>query len=333
MVVPSQGSPMRPKKAKKGNDGALVVPTIDMTLERPRKGELIAKACEEYGIFKVVNHGVSIDVINRLEKHGLGFFAKPPWEKQQYEGERPFGYGCRNIGFNGDMGELEYLILHAHDLNVDEKSTSISNDPASSFSSAANNYVRAIKSLATDLLHLITDALQVHDKRTLSNLINDPQTDSILRLNHYPQSNNDWLSNGGGGERIGFGEHTDPQILTVLRSNNVDGLQVCVGGGEWVGVPADPSGFYVMVGDALQALTNGRFVSVRHRATANSTPKPRLSTVYFAGPPLSAWITPLPETISTQNPSQYLPFTWEDYKNAAYGSRLGDCRLNFFKRK
>jgi len=81
----------------------------------------------------------------------------------------------------------------------------------------------------------------------------------------------------------------------------------------------------------MKVMTNGKFMSVRHRALTN-TLEARMSMMYFAAPPLDWWIGPLPEMVSPpQNQSLYKPFTWAQYKQATYSSRLGDSRLDLFK--
>ncbi|XP_021769991.1 gibberellin 2-beta-dioxygenase 2-like [Chenopodium quinoa] len=323
MVVASTNPLKRSKKTK-----AVGVPTIDLSLihkDRSTLIDLIVEACEDFGIFKVINHGVSSDVISSLERQGLDFFAKPTPEKHRAVGPtvpKPFGYGFRNIGSNGDVGDLEYLLLHAN----------ISSTHPPLFSDAVNDYVEAVSDLSCSLLDLMAEGLWVQDKSIFSRLIRDSQSDSLLRLNHYPALKNwDSFING---ERIGFGEHSDPQILTILRSNDIAGLQICTPDGLWLPVQPDPNAFYVMVGDALQVLTNGRFGSVKHRAMANSSiSKARMSMIYFGAPPLNATISPIKEMVSPLNPSLYKPFTWGEYKRAMHASRLSDCRLNQFKRR
>lgn len=115
-------------------------------------------------------------------------------------------------------------------------------------SRAANDYIQAVRGLTCEILDLAAEGLGVPDKFVFSRLIGDVQSDSILRLNHYPPVK-DWDPYNS---RVGFGEHSDPQILTILRSNNVGGFQICLNGGLWVPVPPDPTDFYVLVGDALQ---------------------------------------------------------------------------------
>lgn len=336
MVVPSPTSMIRTKKTK-----AVGIPTIDLSMERSELSELVVKACEEYGFFKVVNHGVPKEVISRLENEGTEFFSKTSSEKLQAGTSTPFGYGCKNIGPNGDKGDLEYLLLHTNPNSISERSKTIAKDHPIKFSCIVTDYIEAVKELTCEILELAAEGLWVPDKSSLSKVIKDVHSDSVLRINHYPpvvkKLSNDNLdpskfqnTNNNNNNTIGFGEHSDPQILTILRSNNVGGLQISTQHGLWIPVPPDPNEFYVMVGDALQVLTNGRFVSVRHRVLTNTT-KPRMSMMYFAAPPLNWWISPLPKMVTAHNPSLYKPFTWAQYKQAAYALRLGDSRLDQFK--
>jgi gibberellin 2-oxidase len=144
-----------------------------------------------------------------------------------------------------------------------------------------NEYVEAVKQLACDILDLLGEGLGLKDPRFFSKLITETDSDSLLRINHYPPSctihkldHDDQCKlkriaktkagNGGNptvvGGRIGFGEHSDPQILSLLRANDVDGLQVLLpdidGREGWVQVPADSSAFFVNVGDLLQVVTS-----------------------------------------------------------------------------
>lgn len=318
---------------------ALGIPIIDLSQERSLVCELIVRACEEHGFFKVTNHGVSNDIISRIEKESLDFFSKPAAKKQEAGPPTPFGYGCKNIGFHGDMGELEYLLLEANPFSISQRPKLISSDLAK-FSCIVNDYVGAVRDLSCEILDLVAEGLWLGDKSTLSRLIKDVDSDSCFRVNHYPPFDNHenlintnsklQRHNNTSATRVGFGEHSDPQILTILRSNDVGGLQICSPDGLWIPVPPNPTEFCVFVGDALQALTNERFMSVRHRVLANST-KPRLSMMYFGAPSLNAWLSPLQQIVSPLSPSLYKPFTWGEYKKAAYSLRLADRRLDLFK--
>lgn len=134
-------------------------------------------------------------------------------------------------------------------------------------SSAVSSYVEAVRELACEILDLIGEGLRVPDTSVFSKLIRDVDSDSLLRLNHYPplllrdrdtspsSSFHHHLRhhhNNNNNSRIGFGEHTDPQILTILKSNAVSGLQISVDEGIWIPVTPHPTAFFVNVGDVLQ---------------------------------------------------------------------------------
>ncbi|XP_048605346.1 gibberellin 2-beta-dioxygenase 1-like [Brassica napus] len=148
----------------------------------------------------------------------------------------------------------------------------------------------------------------------------------LITIHHSPLINN---NTNGGNNVIGFWVHTDPQILSVLRSNYTSGLQIDLTDGSWISVPSDPSSFFFNVGDSLQVLTNGRFKSVKHRVLANS----RVSMIYFAGPSLTQRISPPSFLMNNEEECLYKEFTWSEYKISAYNCRLSDNRLQPFERK
>lgn len=54
--------------------------------------------------------------------------------------------------------------------------------------------------------------------------------------------------------------------------------------------------------------------------------------IYFAGPSLTQRIAPLSCLTDNEDESLYKEFTWSEYKNYAYHSRLSDNRLQPFER-
>ncbi|EYU33365.1 hypothetical protein MIMGU_mgv1a022731mg [Erythranthe guttata] len=283
------------------------IPVVDLSDHTVAK-TLIVNACKEFGFFKVINHGISMDLSNKLEAESVKFFKLPKQEKEKSGPPNPFGYGNRNIGPSGDTGLVEYLLM-----------------------SVVNEYVLAVRNVACEVLEMIAEELHLQARDTLSSLIRDEKSDSCFRLNYYPPCPGlRALSNAQ--SLIGFGEHTDPQIISVLRSNEVSGFQICLKDGAWVSIPPDPTSFFLNVGDSLQVMTNGRFKSVRHRVLAADTLKSRVSMIYFGGPPLNEKITPLSSVMEEGEESLYKEYTWSDYKNSAYKTKLGDDRLTNFQK-
>ncbi|KAG8365624.1 hypothetical protein BUALT_Bualt18G0125500 [Buddleja alternifolia] len=258
------------------------IPIIDIS--DPNGKHLIIEACKEFGFFKVVNHGVSMEFLSLLEDEAVKFFKLPQQEKEKSGPPNPFGYGNKKIGPN---------------------------------------------EMACEVLEMIADGLNIGAKDVLSGLLRDEKSDSCFRLNHYPTCPELQALNGR--NLIGFGEHTDPHIISVVRSNNTSGLQICLKDGTWVSVPPDHSSFFFNVGDAFQVMTNGRFRSVNHRVLADNL-NSRISMIYFGGPPLSTKITALKSVMEEGEESLYKEFTWCEYKKSAYNTRLGDNRLALFEK-
>ena len=99
------------------------IPVVD--LSDPEAKSLIVKAFEEFGIFKLVNHGIPMEVITRLEVESLRFFNLPQSDKDRAGPPDPFGYGSKRIGPNGDVGWIEYILLNTNPDVMSHKSLSI----------------------------------------------------------------------------------------------------------------------------------------------------------------------------------------------------------------
>ncbi|KAL2473758.1 Gibberellin 2-beta-dioxygenase 2 [Forsythia ovata] len=303
------------------------IPTVD--LSDPDAKTLIVEACKEFGFFKLINHGVPMEFMDRLEDDAMKFFNLPQPEKEKSGPPNPFGYGNKKIGPNGDVGWVEYLLFSTNPELFSQNGKFIIPGISESFWCFVNEYVSAVRNMACEVLEIIADELGIRPRNILSRLLRDEKSDSCFRLNHYPPCPE--LQALRGRNLIGFGDHTDPQIISIVRSNNTSGLQIALKDGTWVSVPSDHSSFFINVGDTLQVLTNGRFRSVRHRVLADCL-NSRISMIFFGGPPLTEKITPLSSIMEQGEESLYNEFTWYDYKKSSYKTRLSDNRLGLFEK-
>uniref|UniRef100_J3M4W8 Fe2OG dioxygenase domain-containing protein n=1 Tax=Oryza brachyantha TaxID=4533 RepID=J3M4W8_ORYBR len=184
--------------------------------------------------------------------------------------------------------------------------------------------------MAREVLGLMAEGLGLEEEDALARLVSRDDSDTMLRVNHYPP-HPEREREPEPGRLTGFGEHTDPQIISVLRSNDTSGLEISLRDGTWASVPPDRSSFFVNVGDVLQVLTNGRFRSVRHRVMVSSA-RPRVSVIFFAGPPPWERLAPLPWLVAEDGGRRRdREFTWREYKASAYRTKLAENRLCYFE--
>lgn len=96
------------------------IPTVDLSPffttgddEGKKKAkDIITQACSEYGFFQIVNHGISLDLMNRAIDLSKTFFGCPDQEKLKFSpvpgAPLPAGYS-KHPDHSAD--KMEYLLM------------------------------------------------------------------------------------------------------------------------------------------------------------------------------------------------------------------------------
>jgi isopenicillin N synthase-like dioxygenase len=126
-------------------------------------------------------------------------------------------------------------------------------------------------------------------------------------------------------EGWGVGAHTDYGLLTLLQQDTVGGLQV-LNRDRWLDVPPLADSLVCNVGDMLERLTNGRYLSALHRAK-NLSARERLSMVLFLDPSFDAKLEPLPG-VSPDSSQPHTNVRWDRINPHALQGTYGEYLLS-----
>ncbi len=102
------------------------------------------------------------------------------------------------------------------------------------------------------------------------------------------------------------GAHTDYGTLTILRTDEVPGLEIRDARGTWVGIDPEPDTFIVNLGDSIAQWTNDRWRSTLHRVVPGDGRR-RRSMAFFHMANWDARIEPLPTCVSDDDPPRHDP--------------------------
>ncbi|QPM88985.1 isopenicillin N synthase family dioxygenase [Pseudooceanicola algae] len=127
----------------------------------------------------------------------------------------------------------------------------------------------------------------------------------FLRLLHYPEQANEE-------ELFGSAPHTDYGFVTLLKQDNVGGLEVRNKRGDWIPAPPIENTFVMNVGDILAKWSNGRFVSTPHRVK-NLSRRGRYSQPFFYDPSMRALVECPPAMLEAGETPQMEPVLYGDY--------------------
>ncbi|XP_044484959.1 protein DOWNY MILDEW RESISTANCE 6 [Mangifera indica] len=290
------------------------VPIIDLSCEdRGFLVRQIAEACVSYGFFQVINHGVRLETIEKILEVAHEFFELPIEEKLKLYSEDPSKTVRLSTSFNVNKEKVhnwrDYLRLHCYPLQK-----YVPEWPAnpSYFKEFVSNYCIEVRELGFRLEELISESLGL-EKEHIKQMLGEQG--QHMALNFYPPCPEPELTYGLPG-------HTDPNALTILLQDlQVAGLQV-LKDGKWVAVKPYPNAFVINIGDQFQALSNGRYKSVWHRAIVNAE-KARMSVASFLCPSDDAIIS-APKSLIGDDAcgSVYRDFTYPEYYKKFWSRNL-----------
>ena len=167
------------------------------------------------------------------------------------------------------------------------------------FRTTLNAYYDAVMAVAMRLLECISHAI-LPGSDLFSEMFETPLTNLVLA--HYPI-----LEGAPDHAVLGCGEHTDYGLITLLLHDGVPGLQVQARNGDWLDAESAQDDLIVNIGDMLEFMTGGRYVSNKHRVMVMRT-SPRLSIPFFVQPDYDAIIRPVLEpVVEPENRSRWKP--------------------------
>ncbi|KAL3536201.1 hypothetical protein ACH5RR_004662 [Cinchona calisaya] len=307
------------------NDGNFQLPIIDFSeLYGPKRSQVISSlssACENYGFFQVVNHGIPNEVLNNMMDVAKRFFELPLAEREKYMSADV----SKSVRYGTSFNELKDSVFCWRDflkLVCHPPADVLSHWPSSpvDLRELAVTYAKETKFLFLMIMDAIRESLGL--TTTTKNMTADDQDDDqilnelkdgnqLMILNFYPPCPEPDLT-------FGIRSHSDYGFFTLLLQDDVPGLQI-KHQGKWLTVEPIPGAFVVNVGDQLEIFSNGRYKSVLHRALVNSY-KSRISVVSLHSLPSQYAVRPAKMLINETNPRRY-----KDTDFATFLDHLKSC--------
>lgn len=303
----------------------LTIPTIDLSGPKDHVVSAIREACEQFGFFTIVGHGIDPQVDQGAWDAARAFFDLPIQDKLAVampEAGYPYGYAPfsfeRLASSLGDATPPD--LKETYTVGPVDPAPRPPVDPDESWARLPTlwpealpearlpweHYYREMGDLCARLLQLCALALEL-DEHYFDPLVNAHI--SALRFLNYPELTQPPLPG-----QLRAGAHTDYGTITILRQEQrPGGLQVQGPDGTWIDVPETPGSYVVNLGDAMARWTNDRWKSTLHRvltppaATSAGTPTRRQSIAYFHNANWEAIIECLPSCLTDGESPKYPP--------------------------
>lgn len=294
------------------------IPLIDISALRlggntQKVAEQIRDACTNHGFFYVKGHGVCPKLQAKLEDLSNAFFNLPTEQKMEiamakggkaWRGYFPVGNELTSgkpdqkegIYFGTELASNHPKVKQGVPLHGKNLFPTQIED----YKNVVLTYMHQVTQVGHAIMRGVALSLSLPAHYFEASITKNPFV--LFRVFHYPKQENTT-------EKWGVGEHTDYGLLTILKQDNVGGLQI-KSNQEWIAAPPVENTFICNIGDMLDRMTGGRYLSTPHRVL-NTSGKSRLSFPLFFDPDFDAQIHPIP---NAAHPGQDATSRW-DHQN------------------
>ncbi|KAG5516368.1 hypothetical protein RHGRI_037177 [Rhododendron griersonianum] len=295
-----------------------VFPVIDMEKlngeERATTMDMIKDACENWGFFELMNHGISVELMDTVER-----LTKEHYKKCM---EERFKEMVASKGLEAVQSEIDDLdwesTFHLRHLPVSNMSEipDLEEDYRFIISKAMKEFAAKLEKLAEQLLDLLCENLGIEKGYLKKAFYGSKGPTFGTKVSNYPPCPRPELIKG-------LRAHTDAGGLILLfQDDKVSGLQL-LKDGKWVDVPPLKHSIVINIGDQLEVITNGKYKSVMHRVIAQPDGN-RMSVASFYNPGGDAVIYPSPALVEKEEEKKqvYPKFVFEDYMKLYAGLKF-----------
>ncbi|KAL5578738.1 hypothetical protein UlMin_011180 [Ulmus minor] len=285
-------------------------PVIDLEkLNGEERGPTMAKindACENWGFFELVNHGISHELMDKVERLTKEHYRKC-MEERFKEMVAAKGLDSLQSEIKDLDWESTFFLRHLPDSNI----TQIP-DLDEDYRSAMKEFASGLENLADQLLDLLCENLGL-EKGYLKKVFYGSKGPNFgTKVSNYPPCPKPDLVKG-------LRAHTDAGGLILLfQDDKVSGLQL-LKNDQWIDVPPMRHSIVINLGDQLEVITNGKYKSVLHRVLVQPEGN-RMSLASFYNPGSDAVIFPAPASAGGE--VVYPKFVFEDYMKLYAGLKF-----------
>ncbi|MCD7466421.1 Aconitate hydratase mitochondrial [Datura stramonium] len=279
------------------------IPVIDFSKldgeERAHTLAQISKGCEEWGFFQLVNHGIPVEVLERVKKVAAECFKLE--REETFKNSTPVKLLNELVDSNQN-GKVE---------NVDWEDVFLLTDdnewPSKipQFKETMKEYRSELKKVAERVMEVMDENLGLAKGYIKKAFNNNGAAFFGTKVSHYPPCPHP--------EKVyGLRAHTDAGgVILLFQDDQVDGLQI-LKDGQWIDVLPIPNAIVINTGDQIEVLSNGKYKSVWHRVLSKRDGN-RRSIASFYNPSLKATIAPALEELSSSNSATYPTFVFGNY--------------------